>query len=174
MNSLRAFLSPCAIINAENELHAGTLNVLIQNGQPARVFDRTLQPQPFVIAPIDDPEFLDEIDVAFFALITEQPEWIVVVDGANQVHGIIEPRRTKDLHVAARVTTKKDEFGTLTPPPFGTIEVSVSYYGCSEHPGVGRFALHQIGVPIPHCPHCGKPMIKLQEKGKRAKTRRGK
>lgn len=171
MNSLKAFLSPCAIINTESDLRAGMLNVLMQNGQPVRVFDRTRQTQAFVVAPIDDPESLGEVGVAFFALVTEQPEWIVVMDRANQVRGIIEPQRTKDLRIAANATIKRGEFGGLAAPPSDIVEVTVTFYGCPKHREAGRFALHQIGAPIPRCPHCGEPMINLQEKSSRAKSR---
>lgn len=171
MNSLKAFLSACALVNAENDLHTGNLTVLLQNGQPARVFDRAGRSQPFVVVPIADPESLNEADAMALAVIAEQPEWIVVVDRANQIHGMVEPSRTKDLAVAARATVKRGEFGGKIPPLSGVVEVSVSYYGCPTHPEIGRFALYQIGAPVPRCPIDSKPMIKLEEKSSRAKTR---
>jgi hypothetical protein len=158
------------LVNTESDLGADNLTVLLQNRQPTRVFDRAKQSQPFVVVPIADPESLTEADVAALAIIAEQPEWLVIMDHANRVRGIIEPQRTKDLRIAARATVKLGEFGGKITPLPGEVEVSVSFYGCPRHPEAGRFALHQIGAPIPHCPICGEPMTKLQEKSKRAKV----
>jgi hypothetical protein len=47
MNSLKAFLSACAVIDDESAVVADTVNVLKRNGQPARVLDRHHQLQSF-------------------------------------------------------------------------------------------------------------------------------
>jgi hypothetical protein len=172
MNSLKAFLSPCTIMNAESEFQAGTLNVLMQNGQLVRMFDRDGHPQSFVVAPIDDPESLGEAGVTAFSLIAEQPDWIVVLDRENQVRGVIEPNRTRELRIAANATITRGEFSSKMTLPPGEVKVTVNFYGCAKHPEVARFALHQVGQLIPSCPTCGEPMKKLQEKSSRSKARR--
>jgi len=171
VNSLKAFLSAWVLANDESDLRTNKLTVLLKDGQPMRVFDRAKQSQPFIVVQIDDPESLSATDIAALEIIVEQPEWVVVIDRAEQVRGIVEPHRTKDLWIAASATIKRGEFGGKIVSPQGDIVVSVSYYGCRRHPEAGRFVLHQVGAPIPRCPQCGEPMVELYKKSNRTKSK---
>lgn len=131
-----------------------------------RIFDRAQQSQPFMVAPIADPESLTDADVAALAIITEQLQWIVVVDATNQVRGVIEPQHTKEVQITASAIIKSGEFSI--PELYGKgVRVSVSFYGCPKHPEVGRFALHEVGAPIPCCPKDGEAMVELEKRGER-------
>jgi len=163
MDSLKEYLSTCKVIDTESDLRKGNPTVLLQNGQPARVFDSTGQPQPFIVALIANPESLSQVDVVALAIIAEEPEWIIIVNYANQICGLIEPEYAEELQVAEIRVEHGELGGRITPLPSDEIIVSVSYYGCLKHPEAGRFALHQSGQPIPRCPQCGEPMTKLKE-----------
>lgn len=117
MDSLKAFLSTCALVNTESDLQAGSLTVLLQNDQPSRVFDRTGQSQPFEVVLVADPELLTENDVVTLAIVAEQAKWIVVVDHSNQVRGVIEPQSVKNMQIAAKVTIRQGEFGSAITSP---------------------------------------------------------
>jgi len=118
MDSLKAFLSSCAVVNTENDLRPDTLTVFLQKGQPAYVIDRMGQSQPFTIMLVADPEALTNDEVTALAIVAEQTMWIVVVDSSNQVRGVIEPQNVEDLKIAARATSREGEFGsTITSPP---------------------------------------------------------
>lgn len=172
MNSLKAFLSSCVQVNTESGVRTDNLTVVLQNGQPVLVFDRNQQSQPFVVVSVADLESLTQDDVAVLTIIAEQSQWSVIVDGTNQVRGIIEPQRMKDLRIAATATTERDEFGgKITDPLISPISVSVSFYGCPKHPEVGRFALHAVGAPIPRCPKDGEAMVELEKRGEHADTK---
>jgi len=163
MDSLKEYLSTCKVIDTESDLRKGNPTVLLQNGQPARVFDSTGQPQPFIVALIANPESLSQVDVVALAIIAEEPEWIIIVNYANQICGLIEPEYAEELQVAEIRVEHGELGGRITPLPSDEIIVSVSYYGCLKHPEAERIALHQSGQPIPRCPQCGEPMTKLKE-----------
>jgi hypothetical protein len=169
MDSIKAFLSLCKLINTENDVSTDMLNVLIQKDQPVYIFDRAQQVQPSVAVQITEPEKLTQTDVAVLAIITEQSQWIVIMDGAKQVRGVIEPQRTEKLQIAAKMTIKPGELSAederKIPKIGGGVQVSVSFYGCRRHPEVARFALYDVGQPIPHCPVDGEVMVELEKKG---------
>lgn len=117
MNSLKAFLSPCQVITIETELHKSELNVLMENEQPAQIFDRAGQPQPFQVVSIANPESLIKEEVATLANVAQQTQWIVIVDHSSQVRGIIDPESSEELLIAARTTVQQGEFGSAVAPP---------------------------------------------------------
>lgn len=117
MNSLKAFLSPCEVITNEGDLHKGVLNVLIEDGQPAQIFDHARQPQPFQVISIANPELLTKEDVDTLITVAQQTKWIVIVDNLGQVHGIIEPESNEELLIAAGAIIQQGEFGTAIAPP---------------------------------------------------------
>ena len=117
MDSLKAFLSPCVLVNVESDAQVGNVTVLWQNDQPARVFDRTGQSQSFEVTLVPDPEMVTEEEVATLVSVAEQTKWIVVVDHSNQVRGVIEPQSAENLQIAARITIRQGEFGSTTVRP---------------------------------------------------------
>lgn len=117
MNSLKAFLSPCEVITIEAELHKGELSVLIEDEQPAQIFDRAGQPQPFQVVSIANPESLTKEDIATLAAVAQQTKWVVIVDHSSQVRGIIEPESNEELLIAARTTIQQGELGSAIVPP---------------------------------------------------------
>lgn len=121
MNSIKAFLSACALVNAESDIQVGNLTVMLQNGQPVRVFGRTRQSEPFTVMLIANVELLTEGEVATLGIVAEQSIWIVVVDYFNQVCGLVEPQNTGDLRIAARATIAQDELGSAITPPLPSI-----------------------------------------------------
>lgn len=118
MNSLKAFLLPCQVITIETELHKGELSVLVENEQPAQIFDCAGQPQPFQVVSIANPESLTRAEVATLATVAQQTKWVVIVDHSSQVRGIIDPESNEELLIAARTTLRQGELGSAIVPPF--------------------------------------------------------
>lgn len=121
MNSLKAFLSPCKVITTESDLHEGILGILIEDGQPAQMFDHAGQPQPFQVVSIANPESLTREDIDTLVAVAQQTKWIVIVGNSGQVHGILEPQSNKELLIASRTTIQRGEFGSATAPPLPSV-----------------------------------------------------
>lgn len=117
MNSLRAFLAPCEIIHTEGELRQDKLSLLIENGQPAQIFDRDGQPQVFQVVSVANPELLTKEEVATLATVAQQAKWIVIVDHSGQVRGIIDPESNEELLIAAKASIQQGELGSAIAPP---------------------------------------------------------
>jgi hypothetical protein len=117
MDSLKAFLTRPMFVSAESDFQPGDLTVLLQNDQPARVFDRTGEPQPFEVILVADPELLTENDVATLVIVAEQTKWIVIVNHSNQVCGVIEPQSVENMQIAAKAAIRQGEFGSAITSP---------------------------------------------------------
>lgn len=117
MNSLKAFLSSYQVITSDDVPPKGHLSVLIEDGQPKRIFDSEGVAQPFQVALVADPELLTQREVNMLTGVAQQSAWVCIVDHSNQVRGIIDPPHNRQLLIAARAKLNGGELGIVIAPP---------------------------------------------------------